>query len=246
MSAAVDPEGHRRRQVTGLEHRLPPVGMIRAHAVDPPRRIVPGGLGVGRQRRDQRVAFAQETAQGRVEECRSGPRGGVTTRGLDRLVDQHCLVPPAGLEQLRQRHQLQGGKGRRRRTLVQNPGKCEAGAEAARGLERDVLHGRPRRRGQPRHGTGLVDRGRQRAATAHRLHRSGRGAQFDGERGPDPALRFAGAQRPAIAIRRRIRSSVAGCVEKRPRRPPPDSGFMIIICAVSGWRSVVSSGMPCA
>src|SRR5574343_185945 len=33
---------------------------------------------------------------------------------------------------------------------------------------------------------------------------------------------------------RAMRSSVAGWVEKRPRRPPPDSGLMIIICAVSG------------
>ena len=47
---------------------------------------------------------------------------------------------------------------------------------------------------------------------------------------------------PAIATtgirsRRSTRASVDGCVENRPRRPPPDRGFTIIICAVSGWRS---------
>jgi two-component system NtrC family sensor kinase len=40
------------------------------------------------------------------------------------------------------------------------------------------------------------------------------------------------------------RSSVAGWVLNRPRRPPPDSGFMIIICAVSGCASAVCIGMP--
>ena len=58
-----------------------------------------------------------------------------------------------------------------------------------------------------------------------------------------------GAQRippGAIAINRATRSSVDGWVENMPRRPPPDSGFMIIICAVSGWRSAAAIGMPCA
>ena len=34
--------------------------------------------------------------------------------------------------------------------------------------------------------------------------------------------------------------------ENKPRMPPADSGFMIIICAVSGCRSAASIGMPCA
>ena len=48
----------------------------------------------------------------------------------------------------------------------------------------------------------------------------------------------------AIARRRLMRSSVAGWVLNRPRRPPPESGFMIIICAVSGCASAVCMGMP--
>ena len=46
----------------------------------------------------------------------------------------------------------------------------------------------------------------------------------------------------AIASGRSTRSSVE-VGENSPRSPPPDSGFMIIICAVSGWRSVAAIGM---
>jgi len=50
----------------------------------------------------------------------------------------------------------------------------------------------------------------------------------------------------AISIRRAMRSSVDGCVENRFAMPPPDSGFMIIICAVDGCASAVGNGMPLA
>lgn len=53
----------------------------------------------------------------------------------------------------------------------------------------------------------------------------------------DASVRDAGSatvQLRAIAIRRSMRSSVDGWVLNNPLRPPPDSGFMIIICAVSG------------
>ncbi len=61
-----------------------------------------------------------------------------------------------------------------------------------------------------------------------------------------PPARVAGngvrqSKRPvrAMSISRAIRSSVAGCVENRFCSPPPDSGFMIIICAVAGCSSAV-------
>ncbi len=63
---------------------------------------------------------------------------------------------------------------------------------------------------------------------------------------PQPPARVAGngvrqSKRPvrAMSISRAIRSSVAGCVENRFCSPPPDSGFMIIICAVAGCSSAV-------
>ena len=71
-------------------------------------------------------------------------------------------------------------------------------------------------------------------------------AAASSSRASDARSRAAGiGQRPAIAIRRAMRSCGSGWVENSPRSPPPDSGFMIIICAVSGWRSAASSGMPC-
>jgi hypothetical protein len=48
----------------------------------------------------------------------------------------------------------------------------------------------------------------------------------------------------AMAISRSTRSSVLGCVLNKPRSPPPDSGFTIIIWAVSGCRSAASIGTP--
>ena len=49
-----------------------------------------------------------------------------------------------------------------------------------------------------------------------------------------------------MVIKRATRSSVAGWVENKPFMPPADSGFMIIIWAVSGWRSAASIGRPWA
>ena len=52
------------------------------------------------------------------------------------------------------------------------------------------------------------------------------------------------ARAAAIASRRATRSSVDGWVENSDFRPPPWSGFMIIMCAVCGLRSAASSGVP--
>src|SRR5579884_2256142 len=46
-----------------------------------------------------------------------------------------------------------------------------------------------------------------------------------------------------ICSRRRMRSSVEGCVENRFVRPPPENGFTMNRCAVLGVAS--ASGMRC-
>ena len=83
-------------------------------------------------------------------------------------------------------------------------------------------------------------------AVALEQKRRARRLAFLHARSPGQLHRYSKRPVRAISIKRAMRSSVAGCVENRFAMPPPDSGFMIIICAVAGCCSAVGNGMPLA
>ena len=70
---------------------------------------------------------------------------------------------------------------------------------------------------------------------------------LSGERADEPGLQpsIRGQAPRAMSSSRSTRSSVEDG-SKQALQATAGQRFMIIICAVSGWRSVASSGMPCA
>ncbi|CAG9270540.1 hypothetical protein BCEP4_610012 [Burkholderia cepacia] len=66
-AARIHAQRQRPLALAGREDRLPCVGPRALHRIDPPRAVIPARDDIVLQRRDERVALAQETAQHRID-----------------------------------------------------------------------------------------------------------------------------------------------------------------------------------
>ena len=89
----VDAQHQRSRRLAGRQHRLPVLGMVAPHALDPPGRVVVAGLPVGIHLGHQVGLLAQKPAQAGVDHARlrshaahrAGRRHGLIDHGMYRI-----------------------------------------------------------------------------------------------------------------------------------------------------------------
>ena len=189
----VDAQHQRCRRLAGRQHRLPVLGMVAPHALDPPGRVVVAGLPVGIHLGHQIGLLAQKPAQAGVDHARLRSHAAHRTCSRHGLIDHgECVIAglgrivlPAlhrrcriGRQQQRQRRTQQRGHRCWRWLVGQHGQQRTRCTQVAQGMEGQRLHARAQRAGHLGQGRG------QRPARLHRLHTAGHLHQLPGQRRP--------------------------------------------------------------